>query len=129
LPDYALIQLDLYVLSVSATYTSYGDVFLGRGAVRQYRNPANIGVSFSDGYVTPNRSSCDPNDGPPTRQELNNFLAGYSGGAGAYVFVGGAVSANPYGHAFNLGVGLGGVSVNPGIINSYKGNVFGDSGP
>jgi uncharacterized protein RhaS with RHS repeats len=129
LPDYTSLQLDLYVLSVSATYTKYGDVFQGKGPVRQYLNPANIGVSISDGWVTPKQSTCDANDGAPTRQQLNSFLAGYSGGAGAYAFVGGSVSANPYGRAFNLGVGFGGVGVNPAIINSYQGNLFGEPGP
>lgn len=54
---------------------------------------------------------------------------GYSGGAGGYAFIGGSFSANPSGHALNLGVGFGGVSANPGIINSYQGNLFGDPGP
>ena len=129
LPDYATFQLDLYVLSVSATYTVYGDLFVGAGPVRQYWNPANVGVSISNGWVTPKGSSCSANGGAPTRQQLNSFLAGYSGGAGGYAFIGGSFSANPSGHAFNLGVGFGGVSANPGIINSYQGNLFGDPGP
>lgn len=128
LPDYVSFQLDLYVLSVSATYTNCGDVFLGKGVVRQYLNPANIGVCISDGWVTPKQSPCDFNDGIPTRQQLNNFLAGYSGGAGAYAFVGGSASANPYGSAFNLGAGFGGVGFNPAMINSYQGNLFGSQG-
>jgi hypothetical protein len=132
LPDYVSLQLDLYVLSVSATYTVYGDLFAGVGPVRQYWNPANVGVNISDGWLTPKRSlsSCDTNTGaPPTRQQLNSYLAGYSGGAGAYAYVGGSFSANSFGRAFNLGVGFGGVSANPGTINSYRGNLFGDPGP
>jgi hypothetical protein len=61
----------------------------------------------------------------PSRDDINNFLSGYSAGAGGYWGFGGSVSTNPSGAAINLGVGAGGVSVNPGSVSSYQGNIFG----
>jgi RHS repeat-associated protein len=42
-PDYATFQIDVYVFSVSATYTVYGDIFLGKGTGRQFINPLSRG--------------------------------------------------------------------------------------
>jgi hypothetical protein len=122
LPDYLAFQLDVYVFSVSATYTRYGDIYFGKGAARQYPNPANYGVSISDGWML-NHTGCDE---APSRSQLNNFISSWSASAGAYALVGGSYSINANGQAFNLGVGAGGRGVSPGIINSYQGNIFGD---
>jgi hypothetical protein len=120
LPDFAQFELDIYVFGVSATYTRYGDVFLGKGISRQYWNPMSTGVSISDGWML----KCDP-----SRDDLNNFLMDWSAGASAYPGFGGGVAANPSGAALNVGVGAGRAkaAVSPGMINSYRGNVFGDS--
>ena len=124
LPDYATFQLDLYVFSLSATYTEYGDIFLGKGVGRPYPNPLSRGVSISAGWML---NPCE--DGHPTRGQLNNFLDRYSAGAGGYIGFGGSVSINGSGKGFNLGVGAGGFSANPGMINTYQGNVFGEPSP
>ncbi|QBG85695.1 hypothetical protein [Xanthomonas oryzae] len=124
LPDYDTFQLDAYVFSFSATYTAYGDVFLGAGVERQYPNPSSVGVSISSGWMI---NPCK--DRQPTRKQLNAFLNGYSGGASGYFGVGGGYSVNPSGQGFNIGVGFGGFTVNPGAINNYQGNIFGDSQP
>jgi len=113
-PDYATFQLDLYVFSVSATYTRHGDVFFGGGVGRAYPNPVSYGVSISDGWLN---KSC------PTQEEINTFLDGFSQSVGAYYFVGGSVSANQSGRATNVGVGFG-IGVNPGSLNSYQGNII-----
>jgi hypothetical protein len=122
LPDYATFQLDAYVFSVSATYTKYGDIFLGKGANRAYPNPLSRGVSISAGWML---NPCG--DGHPTRDQLNNFLDSWSASAGGYAIFGGSFSGNASGNGFNLGVGAGGFGISPGMINSYQGNVFGDS--
>jgi RHS repeat-associated protein len=117
-PDYITFHIDLYVLSVSATYTRAGDIFLGKGFNRQYLNPAEIGVSISGGWLL----KCNP-----TIDDINNFLIGWSASAGAYPLVGGSYSVNTSGSAINIGVGAGRAkaSVSPGIINTYQGNIFG----
>jgi hypothetical protein len=68
-------------------------------------------------------------DGQPTRKQLNGFLNGYSGGFSGYLGAGGGYSVNPSGQGFNLGVGAGGFTVSPMMVNSYQGNVFGDPNP
>jgi uncharacterized protein RhaS with RHS repeats len=117
-PDYITFQLDIYVFSVSGTYTRSGEIFLGKGISRQYWNPAATGVSISDGWLL----KCNP-----TVDDINNFLIGWSGSVGAYPGFGGAYSFNTSGSAINIGVGAGSAkaSATPGIINSYQGNVFG----
>ena len=119
-PDYITFQLDIYVLSGSATFTRYGDIFLGKGSNRGYPNPVSRGVSISDGWMI---NLCDR----PSREKLNDFLEGYSGGLGGYAGLGGSYSVNPSGQAINIGVGFGGFSVSPMMVNSYQGNIFGDS--
>ena len=122
LPDYVTFQVDLYVFSFSATYTVYGDVFFGKGASRSYPNArfGHVGVSISDGWMlTPNNVAPDPS-------ALNNFLINWSGSVGGYDFVGGSFQFNSAGMSINVGVGFGGFGVNPGIINSYQGNIFGN---
>lgn len=120
-PGYVTFQIDVYVLSASATYTRYGDIFLGKGTNRAFPNPTSYGVSISDGWMI------DPcGDGGPSRAKLNDFLDGYSGGAGAYSGVGGSYSVNPSGQGFDIGVGAGGFGVSPMTVNSYQGNIFGD---
>lgn len=114
LPDYATLQLDLYVFSMSATYTKYGDVFWGKGVSRPYPNPVGGGVSISNGWLL----NCNP-----TRADLNNFLIDWSGGAGGYYLFGGSYSINASGSAINLGIGVGGASVNPAMVNSYQGRL------
>jgi hypothetical protein len=126
LPDYATFQLDAYVFSFSATYTVYGDIFFGKGTVRQYKNPLSRGVSISAGWLL---KSC-PGE-TPSRSQLNNFLKGYSASAGGYLGFGGVYSVNPSGQAINLGVGAGGAAfgVSPMSYNTYQGNVFMDPNP
>lgn len=119
LPDYVTFQLDAYVFSISATFTKYGDVFLGKGVSRPYPNPLSGGVSISNGWKT----SCSA-DGP-SKDELNKFLDGFAQSAGGYFGVGGSFSKNAAGSAWNVGVGFGGASLSPGSDNSYRGNVFG----
>ena len=121
-PDYVTFQLDMYVFSVSSTYTHYGDVFFGKGFSRQYRNPLARGVSISDGWLL----KCNP-----TQQDINDFLIGWSASAGGYAGFGGSYSFNSAGSALNFGVGLGEASffersffASPGIVNSYQGNLF-----
>ena len=121
LPDFVTFQMDGYVFSMNATYTRYGDIFLGGGFDRQYNDPFNFGVSISDGWMI---NPCK--NGHPTRQQLNNFLKGYSTGASAYLWGGGGFSTNKNGEAFNVGVGFGGFGYSPGMVNSYRGNVFGE---
>ena len=124
LPDYATFQLDAYVFSISATYTENGDIFIGKGTGRPYPNPFSRGVSISAGWMI---NPC--HDGQPTRKQLNGFLNGYSGGFSGYLGAGGGYSVNPSGQGFNLGVGAGGFTVSPMMVNSYQGNVFGDPNP
>jgi RHS repeat-associated protein len=102
-PDYITFQFDFYVISVSATYTQYGDVFFGKGTSRAYWNPVSYGFSISDGWMI---NPCGNKS--PTQNQLNNFLNGYSGGLGGYYRIGGSYSINTSGQAFNLGVGMGG---------------------
>lgn len=120
-PDYITFQKDAYVFSASATYTVYGDIFLGKGANRAYPNPVSRGVSISNGWM---RNMCGSDH--PSRTQLNDFLQGYSGGVGGYWGAGGSYSVNPSGQAFNLGVGFGGFGASPAMVNSYQGNIFGD---
>jgi hypothetical protein len=121
LPDYVTFQLDLYVFSVSATYTSYGDIFLNKGFSRSYPYPSvkKVGVSISDGWML------SPTNAVPSQSALNNFLSDWSGSAGGYFGVGGSYSFNSAGSAINLGVGFGGFGASPGTIGTYQGNVFG----
>jgi RHS repeat-associated protein len=120
LPDFAMFQLDVYVLSLTATYTRDGDIFIGKGASRQYLNPLGKGGSLSAGWLL----KCGP-----TRDDINNFLTSWSASTGAYDGFGGSYSINASGSAIFLGVGAGTstAGVSPGIINSYSGNLFGDS--
>jgi len=120
LPDFATFQLDIYVLALTATYTRDGDIFVGRGASRQYFNPSAIGASLSAGWLL----RCGP-----TRDDINNFLTSWSASAGAYPGFGGSYSINASGSAINLGVGAGTsqAGASPGIINSYSGNLFGEN--
>ena len=120
LPDYATVQLDLYVFNVSATLNKYGDVYLGKGLSRPYPNPVSGGVSISNGWML----SCSP-DGP-TRKQLNDFIDGFSQWGGGYFGIGGSYSRNSSGSAINFGVGFGGVAVTPGSVNSSRGNIFGE---
>lgn len=122
LPDYVTFQLDLYVFSVSATYTVYGDIFFGKGATRSYPSPRfkSVGVSISDGWML------TPDNAAPTQSSLNNFLIDWSGSTGGYVGVGGSYQFNAAGSSINLGVGFGGFAVSPGNVNSYQGNIFGN---
>ena len=119
LPDYAHFELGVYVFSVSADYTRYGDMYVGTGIARPYPNPASMGVNISAGWML---NQCDA----PSRSDLNNYLDGYSAGAGGYWGVGGGVSMNPSGSAINLGVGFGGAGAVPGANNHRTGNIFGD---
>jgi hypothetical protein len=124
-PDFMNFQIDLYIFSASATYTRYGDIFVGKGFSRQYMNPLSRGVSISDSWLL----KCNP-----TRDDINNFLVNWSGGAGGYYFLGGSYSVNASGSAISLGVGLGkfgsavsgGAGFSPGMFNSYSGNLFGE---
>jgi hypothetical protein len=120
LPDFAVFQLDLYVASFTATYTRDGDIFLGKGVSRGYMRPYGYGGSLSAGWYL----RCNP-----TRDDLNNFLMSWSASAGGYDGVGGAISANQNGAAlmFGLGDGISTGGFSPGIINSYSGNLFGDT--
>jgi RHS repeat-associated protein len=119
MPDFVTFQVDAYVFSASATFTIYGDIFLGRGANRAYPSVVSGGVSISNGWVI-NRCK----NGHPTQDQLNDFLGGYSGGGGGFWGVGGTYSAGPSGHGFNLGVGFGGFGISPVMFNSHQGNVF-----
>lgn len=123
LPDYLSFQIDAYVFSISATFSRYGDIYVAEGVNRAYPNPdfKSLGVSISDGWMLARDA--------PTRSGLNNFLSGWSASAGGYALVGGAYSVNSSGQAINIGVGAGGASVSPGMVNSYKGNIFGDPAP
>ncbi len=120
-PDYVTFDLNLYVFSISATYTRYGDIFLNKGVGRSYPYPSlKTGVSISDGwYLTPGNAV-------PSQDALNNFLSDWSGSAGGYFGVGGSYSFNAAGGAINLGVGFGGFGVSPGTIGTYQGNFFGN---
>lgn len=69
LPDFATFQLDVYVIALTATYTRDSDIFVGKGAARQYFNPSSISVSLSAGWLL----RCGP-----TRDDINNFLTGWS---------------------------------------------------
>ncbi|MBD8882128.1 RHS repeat protein [Rhodanobacter sp. 7MK24] len=111
LPDYDQFQLDVYVFSISATYTKYGDIFLGGGWNRGYPKPTGVGVSIASGWLL----KCNP-----TQSQLNAFLSGPSGGFSAYAGFGGGVSTNASGTAVTAGVGAG-VSVG-GSNNWYQGN-------
>lgn len=73
------------------------------------------------------RKPCEDQNAEPTPDEINSFLEGYSGGAGAYLMIGGSSSVNASGRATNVGVGAGGFGVSPGSFNSYQGNIFGDT--
>lgn len=116
-PDYVTFDLDLYVFSVSSTFTRYGDVFFGKGVSRQYWNPLKGGVSISDGWLL----KCNP-----TQQDVNDFLIGWSASVGGYPGFGGSYSINSSGSALNFGVGAGQASffASPGIVNTYQGNIF-----
>jgi hypothetical protein len=42
------------------------------------------------------------------------------------VLFGGGYSTNASGQGFNLGVGVGGITVSPAMVNQFQGNVFGE---
>ena len=121
-PDFLVIQLDAYVFSASATFTEYGDVFVGGGFARQYNDPRNVGVAIADGWML--------SATPPESGELNNFLVGYAAGVSAYGPFGGGFVRNSTGKAILLGVGRGTIGntfggFSPGSGNVYMGNIFG----
>jgi RHS repeat-associated protein len=120
LPDFATFQFDIYVASFTATYTRDGDIFIGKGVSRQYLNPLNRGGSLSAGWLL----KCNP-----TRADINNFLTSWAWSAGFYDGFGASFSQNTNGTAILFGVGAATSSAgaSPGIINSYSGNLFGDS--
>jgi hypothetical protein len=116
-PDYVTLDVDLYVFSVSSTFTRYGAVFFGKGISRQYWNPLKGVVSISDGWLL----KCNP-----TQQDVNDFLIGWSASLGGYPGFGGSYSINSSGSALNFGVGAGQASffASPGTVNTYQGNIF-----
>ncbi|WIG56108.1 MAG: hypothetical protein OJF61_001896 [Rhodanobacteraceae bacterium] len=119
LPDVYLFEIGLGPVSISATYTSYGDAFVGISG-----NPTQIaqgkglqvgGVAIAAGYV----KGCDH-----SRQTINNIVSSFSGGASYYDGVGGGFSKNASGTIFYGGVGAGQFSYGTGY-NQYTGNIFG----
>jgi hypothetical protein len=103
------------VLSIIATYTKYGDIYLGGGVNRGYPNPVRVGVSISSEWLL----KCDP-----SRSSLNGFLEGGSTWGSAYYGFGGGVSTNSSGTGVNAGVGAG-IGVGGGN-DWYRGNIFGE---
>ena len=117
-PDYVTFHIDIYVYSTSATYTRYGDAFWANGVGRPYPNPLSVGVNISNGWLL----ACNP-----SRDDINNFLIGWASSVSGYAAVGGSYNMNSSGSSVDAGVGFGGFSASPGSVNSYRGNIFGDS--
>jgi filamentous hemagglutinin len=100
-PDFALFNINIYVFSIYAEYSRYGNAFVGVGVNFNSPNPVNIDSSANVGWL--NTSS------PPGAAQLDNFLGGYSGGGtAAYSGVGGGEVWSPgNGTATVLGFGAG----------------------
>lgn len=100
-PDFALFNVNIYVLSVYAEYSKDGNAFVGGGVNFNSPNPVSLDASANVGWL--NTSS------PPSGAQIDNFLAGYSGGGTAgYAGVGGGEVWSPgNGTATVLGFGAG----------------------
>lgn len=100
-PDFALFNINIYVFSVYAEYSKDGNAFVGGGVNFNSPNPVNLDASANVGWL--NTSS------PPSGAQIDNFLAGYSGGGTAgYGGVGGGQVWSPgNGTATVLGFGAG----------------------
>ena len=115
-PDYVTLNVDVYVISGTVTYTRYGDIWTGKGFNWAYPYPklSSRGFNVSAGYFL-----CP---GTPNPRRLNDFLSNWSTGAGYYDLIGGSVSGNGSGAAINLGFGIGGGGANASL-NTYQGNL------
>jgi RHS repeat-associated protein len=116
-PDFVTFSADIYIASLSVTYTRFGDIYTGDGVSRAYPSPLSIGFSVSGGYML----SC----AQTSQDVLNQFISGWSASGGYYRGVGGSVSANLSGAAVNIGLGFGGGGISPGAVNKPRGNIGG----
>ncbi len=114
-PDFVNFQINVYVFSVWGTFSRDGSSFVGGGFNRIYPNPLSLEASASAGWL--NSECISPG-------QVDNFLSGYAGAAGAaYAGLGGGVLWSPgNGTATVVGVGagasLGGTSRASGSIGS-----------
>ena len=122
LPDVVQFDVGWGPFSISATYTKYGDMFVGgnddpfKTITGTFFGPWKAGVAISDGWL----QGCDQ-----SRQHLNNVITGQSAGGSAYAGFGGGFSTNSSGTIINAGVGFGGISPSVGG-NIPTGNIFGN---
>jgi filamentous hemagglutinin len=100
-PDFVNFQFDYGVGSFWGTFSRSGNTFLGAGVNRSYPNPVSASGTVTVGWLN---SSC-----APSRDDVDNFLGGYAGGAaGAYGVLGGGMIWSPgNGTASVVGVGAG----------------------
>jgi RHS repeat-associated protein len=124
LPDFLTFQINLYVGSISGTFSRSGNSFVSLSGLKTYPNPVSVEASVSAGWL----NTCDANATP---SNVDSFLNGFSGGgAAAYAGLGGGVLISPgNGSATVVGFGagaaygsnssfggapIGGVSINQG---------------
>jgi len=111
-PDFVTFNINIYVLSVYAGYSKSGNAFVGLGVNFNFPNPVNLDASASAGWL--NTST------PPSGEQTDNFLGGYSGGVtGAYAGPGIGQAWSPgNGTATLIGFGAG-----ESFQSSYNGGV------
>jgi len=118
-PDVVQFEVAYGPITATATYTSYGDAFVGLSGdpfkIAIGGKPQVGGVAISVGYLL----GCDH-----SQQKLNSVVSGISGGASLYEGVGGGFSNNASGTIIYGGVGVGQFS-SSASYSQYQGNIFG----
>ncbi len=117
-PDIVVIDVGYGPISASATYTKYGDTFVGYSlnptAIAKGGRPQAGGVAYAIGYLL----ACDDN-----QDAINSAVGGASGGASFYYGLGGGFSNNSSGSFLFIGVGFGQFSYGSSY-NEPQGNIF-----
>ena len=99
-PDFIHFELDFYVWSLSSDFTRGGNAYVGFGPSANWSNPLRLAASVNGGWL--NQSTVTPD-------QVDNFVAGYTGGSSAgYAVAGGGLIFSPgSGSATIVGFGAG----------------------